>query len=464
MRSAQSLYPALICLFILVLLAQCQTKKSGPPEAQGFDPPIPPTLSYLAGPITFKLDELRAKINQDLDPVLMGAETEDGRVKGLISFRVKRLTSVDVQYVDHQVKLSAPLQMWLTKPFSKDTTPPKKPFCALHVRFKSTLSVTPNWRLACQTKFTDYEWIKKPEIRLLGGGISLEKLVRNILDKHRTAIESAIDSAVYNELRLDELVRPIWRDMQKPLLISRAYGLWLVPKPISVAAGPISGNRQQLTVPLRIALRTETELKPSTPVSSKTPLPRLQKRDHLSQTSDLNLMSFIPYADINRMLALTINNQNKKLALGTITVNHVSVSGSQHSLIVKADIDGLVNKTVYLKGIPAFDTLTNVLKIENLNFTTEAGEVSTSRNEDSVWKNGLRTLLESILTVRLGDDIAKLPQTINEAFETAEAGKGTDLGIQSFRFTPQRIAIRPDGIQALIKVRSTVKLTVTNFQ
>jgi hypothetical protein len=60
----------------------------------------------------------------------------------------------------------------------------------------------------------------------------------------------------------------------------------------------------------------------------------------------------------------------------------------------------------------------------------------------------------------LGDDIAALPQTIDKAFETGGPGKKTDLGIKTFRFIPQQIAIRPDGIQALIKVESKVGVKV----
>ncbi|GAB4010941.1 hypothetical protein GCM10028808_23180 [Spirosoma migulaei] len=445
-----------IALSLLGLLTQCQTKKPDAPKAEGFDPPIPQTMSYVAGPITFQLTELQEKINKELDPVLVGNQSKDGKTKGIISFRVKRLGPVHVEYADQQIKLSAPLQMWLTKPFSRDTTPPKNPFCAINVNFKSPLSVTPNWRLASHTNFTNYTWIVQPKVL----GFSLTQLVQNLLEKHKTAIEMAIDSAVYKELRLDKMVAPIWHDMQTPLLIDKDYGLWLTPRPVSVVAGPVSGDGKQLTTPVRIALETKTELKPTSPVHARTPLPLLQKRDEVSQLSDLHLMSFIPYADINRMLELTV--QNKKLALGSLTIKHISVYGGQHSLIVKADLDGLMDGTVYLRGKPTFDTLTNTLKINNLDFDAASGNIL-SKSTGAVWHDGLRNLLEKLLIIRLGDDIAKLPQTINQAFEKGGAGKKTDLGIKSFRFTPQKIAIRPDGIQALINVESKVLLKVNQL-
>jgi hypothetical protein len=293
-------------------------------------------------------------------------------------------------------------------------------------------------------------------------GISLTNIVQNILDKHKTAIEMAIDSAVHTQLRFDQMVKPIWHDLQNPLLINKEYGLWLTPKPISVAAGPVTGNDNQLTTHIRLAVETQTELKPNKPEHKRTPLPQLQKRDTVSQTSDLHLMSFIPYADINRMLAITTNNKNKKLVLGSLSINTLSVYGGQHALIVKADVSGLMDGTVYLRGRPVFDTLSNTLRINNLDFDAETWKVL-PKGSDSVWHKGLRKLLESLLTIPLGDDIAKLPQAIDNAFEQGGPGKKTDLGIQSFRFVPQKIAIRPDGIQALIYVQSKVQVKVNQL-
>ena len=445
-------------LAAVLLMAQCQPSKPKAPEAEGFDPPIPPALSYVAGPITFPLQVLKDKINQALDPVLMGKETPDGKVKGIVSFRVKRLGPVQVQYADQQVFLSAPLQMWLTKPFSKDTTPPDKPFCSLRVNFKTPVSVTSNWRIATHTTFSDYEWLSKPEMHLLGANISLTNIAQKILDKHKTDIEQAIDSAVHEELRLDQMVEPTWRDLQKPMLIDKGYGLWLIPNPVSVAAGNVGGNMEQLTVPLRIAFETSTKLKPATPEYTKTPLPSLQKREQIPLVSDLHLMSFIPYADINRMLAITVNKQSKKMVMGSLTLNSASVYGGQHALIVKADVKGLFNGTVYLKGRPVFDTLTNTLKVDSLDFDGETGSVL-SKKAGNLWHDGLRKLLEELITIHLGDDIADLPKKINEAFEKGP-GKKTDMGISTFRFVPQKIAIRPDGIQALIHVKSTIALRV----
>ncbi|GAB3997646.1 hypothetical protein GCM10028807_43210 [Spirosoma daeguense] len=442
-----------------LLFSQCQKKEPRAPEATGFDPPIAAKVSYVAASITFQLSELQDKINSELDPVLIGKGTKNGENKGILSFRVKRMGPVQVQYIDNQIQLSAPLQMWLTKPFSNDTTPPKKGFSALHVNFKSPISVTSNWRLASQTKFTKYTWIKEPDIRLLGKDISLTNMAQKILEKYQSSIETAIDSALYKDLRLDRMVRPIWRDLQKPLLISRDYGLWLLPQPIGIRASTVTGNAKSLTTHLRIAFDTKTEIKPQQPAYRETPLPQLQKQEKIDSTSDLHILSAIPYTDINKMLAISIGREPKKMALGTVTLKGASVYGGQKSLIIKAEVDGLLNGTVYLKGRPEFDTTTKALRINNLDFDAESGSLL-AKDTGEIWHAGLRKMLQSLLIIPLGDDIEQLPKKINEAFEKGKPGEKTDLGIRDFRFVPEKIAIRPNEIQVMIRVESKVGLQV----
>ncbi|UHG89652.1 DUF4403 family protein [Spirosoma oryzicola] len=443
-----------IALAVVLFTSQCQQVETEPPKADGFDPPIPSQISYLAGPITFQLTELEKKINKELDPVLVGKKTKGG----IFSFRIERSGPVHIQYVDQQIRFSAPLQIWLIQPFGASDTSPQKPFCALQVNFQSPLRVTPNWRLASNVKFTDYQWISEPEIRLFGKEISLTNFAQRILDNHRTSIEKAIDTAVYEDLRLDAMVKPVWQDIQKPLLLEKEYGLWLIPKPISVAASPITGNTKQITTHLRIAFETRTDLKSEEPVQPLVPLPQLQKRDTVSQIADLRVVGFIPYADINRMLSRILSKEPKKVALGTLTINKASVYGGQRTVIVKTEVNGLVDGTLYLRGRPVFDTLTKTLHVKDLDFDAQTDN-ALSKFSNTVVHKGLRKLMERMLVIPMGSEIEQLPKKINEAFEKGP-GKKTDLGIQSFRLVPQTIAVRPDGIQVLIHVQSKVAIHI----
>ncbi|WP_240163497.1 DUF4403 family protein [Spirosoma taeanense] len=447
----------------MLLLIQCKKIDSEAPKAEGFDPPIAPTPSYLAGTLTFPLSELQAKINETLDPVLVGKKSQKGLRVSFFPFSVIRSGPVEIQYSNQQIQFSAPLQVQLRRPLSsKKDTISDSPFCELQVNFMSPLTLTSEWRMKSHVHFDNYKWITKPKLNILGIKISLVNFAQKILDKHQTDIETAIDTAIYKELRLDELVRPIWRDLQKPLRIDKQYGLWLIPKPVRVAASPISGDNTHITTPLLITFNTETKLSPEEPDYPVTPLPRLEKREQIPEQADLHLLSSIPYADINRMLDRTLQNKQIKVALGTLHVNKASVYGAQNSIIVKTEVSGLIDGTLYLRGRPMFDTTTNTLRVSNLGFVKQTEE-SLPKTVGTDWHEGLSSLLEGLLKISLGDDFAQLPQKIDKAFEGSKAGKKTDLGIRTFRFVPQKIAVRPDGLQVLIKVESKIAVQVKNL-
>ncbi len=455
----QRIFGLFISLTLLFLAIGCKKVKPQPPKAEGFDPAIPDQISYLAGPISFRLSELEEKINKSLDPVLISQESKKGKKGGLLPLRVERMGSVQIRYVGERVSFSAPIQVWLINPLKSEEKQTDKAFCQLHVNFNSTLAVTPNWRLLTKAKFADYKWIKKPGIKLFGKEIELTKLADDLLKSQQTRIESAIDSAVYQELRLDKMVKPIWKDLQKPLQLSKEYGLWLLPKPVSIAAATIKGDSQSITIPLRIAFQTKTVLGERPDVVPDSTLPQLQKRPDVPEQSDLHVMSFLRYESINEVLAKTLHKKKFSLGSGMLTIKKASVYGGQRAIIVKADVGGLVRGTLYFRGRPVYDTLTNTLRIEKLGFDANTEQVLVN-NAARLLEDHLLDSLQHVLTFPLHDQIEALPRKISQAFEQSNAGQKTDLTIPYFRFVPRRVAVRPDGIQTLINVQSRVEVRV----
>ncbi len=464
MYAQRTLYGLLI-LTLLTLPVGCRKLKPSPPLPQGFDPAIAATPSYLTGPITFSLSALEKKINRSLNPVLVKGDEMKGRRGEKWHLRVERMGPVKLHYAHQRVTFTAPLRVWIDNPLRlrkrKKVNP--RALCALSVDFQTPLAVADNWRLTTKASFVKYEWIDKPSIRVLGIKIGLTKLADTILRKRRTSIEMAIDSAVHTELRLDRQVLHIWRDIQKPLLLShRPDSVWLIPYPTSITAGPIQGDAQTITIPLRIGFQTDTRLGLRPRVLPAHHLPRLHKAAHLPNESDLRVLCFVPYTDLNRLLELTLLGRVIDLKHGSVTVKKASVYGSHSAVVLKTEVSGTVNGTLYFRGEPSYDTLTNVLRIQKVDFDVDTEEMLLS-TADWLLHDKLRDTLQAALTIPLQKQIGQFPQKIETAFSRGGAGKKSTLDIATFRFVPQRMAIRPDGLQALIKIESKVNLVVNRL-
>lgn len=452
----------LLLLFIVLGWATaCQKVKPKAPTAEGFDPPIPQARSFLAGPITFQLKSLEDKINASLKTELVRPEMLKGQKGASFNLRVVRTGRIKIQYVNHKVTFSAPLEIWLDNPIRlKKDNHAKHAVCALSVDFQSPLQVAADWRLRTRVHFIKHTWIKQPQVRVLGITIPFMKLAEKAIQKNTPAIEKAIDEAVYEGLRLDKQIRPVWLDLQKPLiLVKKPDSLWLVPTPFSVAVGDVEGNEKTLTVPIRVAFYTKTVVGPKPKVAFNYKLPRIIRDKHIKQVSDLRVMSFISYADINRILMKQLKGRKLALVGGLLTLNRTTVYGGQHAVIIRAEVGGAVNGTLYFRGRPAYDTLTNTILVKNIDFDVATGERLLA-TADWLLHDRLNDTIAKVLKFPIREQIDKLPSLIDRAFKKAKAAKKNDLDIITFQFVPQQIAIRPDGIHALLKVESTVAFKV----
>lgn len=455
-------------LFLLIALSSavsCNHVRPKAPVQASFEPSLPDPVSYVSGKVTFNIRDLERKINRSLKPVLVTEEAFEGRRGEAWRLRVERTGRVRIQYANQRVSFSAPLQVWYSNPIGlgKRSQRKSRQLCALAVNFVSPLAMASNWRLTTRSRFENYRWIQKPKVRVLGMNVGITKLAETILAKRRSQIEAAIDSVVHQELRLDGEIRRIWRGMQKPLRISKSpEEIWLVPRPFSVVVAPVQGNSKQITVPLRIAFRVDTRFGPRPTITALERLPRLQRRAQLPQSSRLQVLARVPFTDVNRILARKLTEQKLDLAGGNIKIKSATVYGNGLSLILRADVSGAVNGTLYFRGQPSYDTLANTLNLKNVDFDVATKE-RLFATADWLLHDHLRDTIQAAMVVPLRQQISTLPGKIETAFARSKAGRKTALDIDAFRLVPQRIVVRPEGVQVLINVESKVAVMVNRL-
>ncbi|GAB3956347.1 hypothetical protein GCM10028805_45910 [Spirosoma harenae] len=458
--NAQRIIGFLGLLVFLIGLDACKRVRPDAPAAEAFEPAITNPVSYVAGNLTFNIKDLEKKVNQALSTTLVSEETFEGRKGEAWHLRVERTGPVDIKYSNRKVYFSAPLQVWYTNPIGLRKNRKRRRLCALAVNFTSPVSVGPRWHLLTKSKFEDYRWTQKPTVQLLGIKVSVQSIAEKILNNRKADIEEAIDKAVHRSIHLDRQVSKVWRDIQKPLRIAKnPENIWLLPKPFSIAAAPVYGNETQITVPIQIAFRVDTRIGPKPSIDSLERLPRLLRRNSLPETSRLEVLAFIPYKDINQVLLRTLNKEKLSLMGGNIKINDPFVYGSGRKLIMKADVGGSVHGTLYFHGTPAYDTLTNTLRVKDVDFDVDTKERLLS-TADWLLHDHLRDTIQAALVVPLRQQIDTIPDKIETAFAKAKVGQKTALDLDTFQLVPQRLVVRPDGVQILIKVNSKVAVKI----
>lgn len=467
-RSRLSYY-LLSTAFLAMLLAgvfSCKQVKPEQPVARNFDDSLKADSSYVSAPILFEITELEEKINKALGLVLVKNAELKTAFPRPIHLRIERSGSIKLAFDGNRLTFGASLKIWISNPLSlsnnlKDAS--NRVYSELEVHFRSPLTVRDDWRMETNVELENYRWITKPEIRVLGINFPVAKLADHILTKRENGIEDAIDKAVFNELRLDRELETVWKDIQKPLLVNRAFQeVWLVPRPFAVLVGPIRGNPTSIIIPMRLKLTVDSKFGSKPEYAPNAQLPRLQKVAFLPMISHINLLSRIPYQQMSSVLNSYVTGKKFDIVNHLVDIEKVSVYGGDHALIVRTDIKGAISGTLYFRGRPAFDTVRNELVMKNIDYDIHT-EQSLAKAADWLLHDTLKDTVQAALKMPLQEYFTLIPDRIETAFAKAKVGRKARIDIPKFQLKPKAIAVRPDGLYVLLHADAAMIFEVVNL-
>ncbi len=450
----------LLGLLVGISVISCKRVKPQPPDATAFDDTLAIGPSYLSAPVLFEVRELEEKVNQSLGEVLVDQESLPKTKGTVLRLRVLRSGRVRMSFDGKRLSFGAPITIWIDNPL--DLNHKRQQLGSLDVEFNSPVAVTPNWRILTRVTLKRYRWTVEPKVKLLGIRFNVKRRVDRILQKRRPEIEQAISAAIYQELRLDREIGKIWRSLHRPLRINRNYeNIWLVPHPYAISASKVYGNRKTIVVPLRVELRLETHFGDRPDSLRPAALPPLRRADTLPPVTELNLLSRVSYDRLNLALKRTLKNKKLEVAAQSISIQEAMVYGGGNTLILETKVKGAINGTLFFRGRPAFDTLRQTAAVRNFEYDIHTEDVL-PHTADYFLHDMLKDSLQQALSLPLHRYFSTIPVKIETAFERGRPGRKADLDIQTFRFIPRQIAIRPEAIHVHLRVRTSFRIKITD--
>ncbi|MCY7352508.1 MAG: DUF4403 family protein [Cytophagaceae bacterium] len=446
-------------LGLVVLLACSSKKKQAPTQKEAFADPIPPELSYISAPILFPVDQLQDKINRALKPVLLNDQSYENHEGDNLKLRIERLGPLEIHPNGEYISYTVPLRITAEKRTMANLVKIKPTEFRVRVAFRSKVGVGPDWRLAIKTKFKNLTWLEKPSLNVMGLNVPLTNTIERIIERQAPNIETLIDRLVHDEVRIDQTVTRIWRNLQKPILVNRRhYSVWLQANPVGVMVGPVAGDTGKISIPIRITTNTQTLFGENPEYTVNPRLPVLKSVDAFPMVCELNLLSVLPYDELNEALSAHLLNRTLDLEKdGLVTIKKVNALGEGQNLVLLTELSGTMEGAFRLLGQPDYDTLKGSLTVKNFDFeVTSDGTLVNSAN--LALHDTLQGYVQSELNLPLKQYLARVPDLIQKAIERGKLGQKIDLYLTDFQMRPQRIVVRPEGVMTLIRVRTRVAL------
>lgn len=473
----QNQYSVLTLFFLLILffgISSC-TNKSTEPKILPFEEAIKHQVSFLEVPIAFKVNQIEGKINQAIKGTLYADQSFEDKQSDGLKIRVRKVESIKISVKDNFMYYSVPLHIWASKRvlkvklFGKKKESIKEIDFSLRLQFRSEIKLNKNWKLETHTKYTGIEWIKKPKVKLLGVNFNLAGLLENQLLQKKDELEQKIDAAASHLKVIEKEVSKIWTKIQEPILIEKKVtnGTWLLAEPIQIEVSKIEGIGNELFITTRLKTLLKTVVSPKQGEKPKVTfkkLPPLKQNNSLSHQNndfELHLKGELPYKAVNDLLdkkikdtVLVIPNTDYK-----IKITDAEVFGSGKKLFMKLKLKGDVNSTIYLSGIPRFDSLNNSLHFDNFDYDLQSEEYLLS-TADWMLKSTVKEEIQKLLILPLDNYVKQLPDIIQTALSKGKTGKAALFDLKDFQLSPRFIQIDKDHVRVYVKATGKVGIEI----
>ena len=449
----------LALLLLLFTFAACKTsslpteKPAETYSAFNYEPVVS-TISLL---VEMKVTALEALLNRQLTGLIYEDNSLDDNGGDNIMVKAWKKENIKLGFEKGQFSYRVPLKLWIKagwkiSQFGITLSDYRELNAEIALKFSSSVVVNRDWTVTTVTTSDGYEWLSKPTLKI--GPVDLPiTFIADMIIKYNTAtINSAIDEGLQQSLDLKTNALQAWTEIQKPMLLSEEYGLWLRISPKTIAAMPISGGKGIIKHTSAIQGVAECFTGKEPPSRINRVLPELQTASKLPDDFLANVVSYIGYEYLDSITRLMLVNTSYTFGKKKITINGVSVYGNENKMIIATDVSGSIKGKLYFAGIPIYRIADSSIILKDLQFSVQTRNVLL-KSASWLANSGIEKMIGKSMAYPVGADIRETYDMMAESLRKYELGEGFYITGTLSGLEVMQPVLAPAGIIAPVSIK-----------
>ena len=355
--------------------------------------PDPAELATITLPIAIALSKVRSQ----LDSVFPAADSLDRAkctaIGGLVCHQyLYRRDSLDLKASGDRVTLQTHLRYRASVGLPAvggiaSCGFPPEPMKRADVRLATTLYWRSDWRLGSRGTSLVTTLYDRCQVTVLN--VDATPLVKRILDAQSEDLRREIDSLLPSVLDLHGAADSLWQVAQQPMALDSASTIWLTLSPESVSLAPVIGSASAISTALVLSARPRVTVGAKPEVSSQ-PLPSLtlarrSRGIHVPVEIDL------PFSDLSQKVTTLLSGETAGKGM---RVGDVKIWGVGDTAVVKLELEGKVNGSLYLLGRVTYDSTSRAVLLNDLRYTLASHDVM-SRIKSTVGAGRIKSAIDA---------------------------------------------------------------------
>ena len=325
------------------------------------------TTSFVSMPLEISLNEIENQLNKSLNGLIYeDTNLEDDKTE------MKIWKTAPIKLIDKEGKVETvlPLKIWAKLKYGTD-------FMGLNdtkeielngtITLSSTVKLS-NWKMSTDSKIKDYNWTESPTILVAGKKVPITYIINPTLSIFKSKMAKKIDEAIEASCDFKPYVLNVIKTISAPFEVNSQYETWfkLNPIEVNVTDALVSKNKISMDLGLKCTMQTMIGQKPNIAFNKDAIL--FKSADKIADKTTATVAAVSTYESASRII--TKNFQGKEFASGKrkIVIQKVDLWAKDGRMIIALEMTGSLNGTIYLSGIPNYNTTTKEIYFDQMDY------------------------------------------------------------------------------------------------
>jgi hypothetical protein len=325
------------------------------------------TTSFVSMPMEISLKEIENQLNKSLvDLIYEDNVLEDDKTE----MKIWKTAPIKLIEKDGKIESILPLKIWSKFKYGTD-------FMGLNdtreIELNGTITLLSdvklsNWKMNTTSEIESFNWSESPTILVAGKKVPITYIINPTLSIFKSKMAKKIDAAIEKSCDFKPYVLNVLQTMSTPFETSPQYEAWFKMNPIEVYVTDAVIQKSKISMDLGLKCTMQTMV-----------------GEQPKSTFDKNAISFKPVTKVPDKTTATVaaistyesasriitkNFQGKEFASGSrkIVVQKVDLWAKDGKMIIELDMTGSINGSIYLSGIPNYNSITKEIYFEQMDY------------------------------------------------------------------------------------------------
>jgi hypothetical protein len=225
-----------------------------------------------------------------------------------------------------------------------------------------------NWKMNTTSKIEDFNWTESPTILVAGKKVPITYIINPTLSIFKSKIAKKIDDAIEKSCDFKPYVLEVLEKMSTPFKTSEQYETWFKMMPIEVYVTDAILQKSNISMDLGLKCTMQTMVGQEPKNNFNKDVIAFKPVSKVPDKTTATVAAISTYESASRII--TKNFQGKEFASGTrkIVVQKVDLWSKDGKMIIALDMTGSINGTIYLSGIPNYNSITKEIYFDQMDY------------------------------------------------------------------------------------------------